>query len=202
MEPIIVLGMPRSGSSMAAGLFAEHGVWTGSCREPSQYNGKGFFENFAIKKVIIKMQGPIVHDGLLGQPMPGFRELVEAAIKRDGYESGPWLWKGSALYWPCFYEFQPTWVLCRRPSQQIFDSCRSSGIFGKDLSDERLREIIDLHQKVMDNLATGAKAFQVDTWKVAQGDYTSIISAVNGCGLEFDYDLTRAFVDSSMWHHQ
>ena len=202
MEPILILGMPRSGSSMTAGIFAKHGVWTGTCRGPSQFNGKGFFENKAIKKIVIKMHGPIVTDGILGQPVKGFRAIIEAAIERDGYIEVPWLWKGSALYWPCFYEFKPTFILCRRPSQQIFDSCRASNMFGKELSDQRLVEIIDLHQKVMAAIAYNNGATEVFTDQVAQGDHASIVTALIECGIVPDSATIDDFVDPDLWHHR
>jgi len=202
MEPILILGQPRSGTSMTAGIFAQHGVWTGTCREGNQFNEKGFFENLHIKKVIIAMQGRVVHAGVLGQPMPGFRAMVLAAIYEDGYRSGPWLWKGSALYWPAFYEFKAKIVVCRRPVGQIFDSCRSSEvIFGKELPDDLLRENIAIHHKQMDYLVDMG-ACEVDTWGVAQGDYDTIDNALEYCGIEFDHELTHAFVDSSLWKHE
>ena len=200
-DPIIILGTPRSGSSMTAGIFAEHGVWTGICRPPNQHNAKGHFENTAIKKVIIQMQGAIVHSGKLAERLPEFKDAVLAAVSRDNYTGGDWLWKGSALYWPAFYQFQPKWVLCNRPSDQIFASCRSSGIFGKALSDGELRQNIEFHKKQMDYLKDNAGAFEVDTYEVAQGNYDSIELALAGCGIEPDRNVIDGFVDKSLWRH-
>lgn len=202
MEPIIVLGTPRSGSSMTAGIFAEHGVWAGTCRPPSKHNAKGHFENVVIKKTIIQTQGAIVTEGRLAQQLPKFKMAVLTAIANDGYAGGDWLWKGSALYWPAFYEFCPKWVTCKRPSEQIFASCRSSRIFGRYLSDARLMEIIELHREQMDYLKNKKGAFEVDTYAVAQGDYSSIELALKGCGVEPSYKLIDSFVDSSLWQHK
>ncbi len=200
-EPIIVLGTPRSGSSMTAGIFAEHGVWTGTCRGPTKHNAKGHFENVVIKRTIIQTQGAIVTEGRLAKQLPGFRDKVEQAVKSNEYESGLWLWKGSALYWPAFYEFHPQWVTCKRPSEQIFASCRSSRIFGRYLSDERLKEIIELHREQMNYLKNERGAFEVDTCAVALGDYSTVELALKGCGVEPDRDGIDAFVDVSLWRH-
>jgi len=198
-EPIIILGMPRSGSSMTAGIFSEHGVWTGSCRGPTELNRKGHFESKAIKRVIMGTYGAkaIVTEGRLAQHVPGFKTAVLSAIAKDGYVSGDWLWKGSALYWPSFYEFTPKWVTCKRPTEQIFSSCRRSGIFGKYLTDTRLQEIIDLHNEQMDCIKG---AFEVDTDAVANGDYESIELALEGCGIEPNREVIDSFVDRSLWH--
>ncbi len=203
VEPIIVLGTPRSGSSMTAGIFAEHGVWTGHCRAPSQLNAKGHFENKSIKRVIAGKYGAktIVHEGRIASQLPGFKTAVLTAIAGDGYTDGDWLWKGSALFWQAFYEFDPRWVVCIRPRSQIFESCRRSGIFGKYLSETRLKEIIELHHQQMSNLMQSHGAFQVNTDEVAQGNYDSIELALEGCDITPDRKRIDAFVDSSLWHH-
>ena len=201
-EPIIVLGTPRSGSSMTAGIFTEHGVWAGTCRGATKHNAKGHFENVVIKRTIIQTQGAIVTEGRLAQQLPGFKTAVLTAIADDGYTGGDWLWKGSALYWPAFYEFHPKWVTCKRPNEQIFASCRSSRIFGRYLSDERLMEIIKLHRTQMDYLKSVVEVFEVDTYEVAQGNYDSIELALAGCGVEPKYELIDSFVDGSLWQHE
>ncbi len=201
-EPIIILGMPRSGSSMTAGVFANHGVWTGRCRGPTELNRKGHFESKAIKEVIMGVYGAkaIVTNGRLAHHVAGFKTAVLSAIAKDGYSGGDWLWKGSALYWPSFYEFHPKWVICKRPSEQIFVSCRRSGIFGKYLTSERLKEVIEIHVEQMAHLKKVAGAFEVDTHAVANGDYESIELALEGCGIEPNREVIDSFVDCSLWH--
>jgi hypothetical protein len=201
-EPILILALPRSGSSMTAGIFAQHGVWTGRCRPGAHRNPKGFFEGLAIKKALMKMQRSIVHDGVLAQQKPGFRELVHGLILEDGYSGGPWLWKGSALYWPAWFEFTPKIVVCRRDPEATFRSCRAAPkVFGSTLTDKRLREVIAIHHGIIDELIADHGAFEVHTEAVAHGDFSSIAAAVVGCGLEFDAHVTDEFVDESLWHY-
>ncbi len=50
-EPIVVLGCPRSGTSLVAGLLHAHGVWVGDCRAADEHNPRGYFENKAIAKL-------------------------------------------------------------------------------------------------------------------------------------------------------
>ena len=150
MEPIIVLGQPRSGSSMTAGIFHHHGVWTGTCRAADDSNKKGHFENIPIRNLLIGTHKAIVHKGVVAQKIAGFREQVLQHISNDGYTGGPWLWKGSTMYWPAFFEFEPKFVVVNRPREQIFKSCRNSHIFGDHLSGDELYANIDFHQQQME----------------------------------------------------
>lgn len=200
MEPIIILGQPRSGSSMTAGIFAEHGVWTGRCRRPANNNPKGFFENIKIKHIIMRWHKAIVHDGKLAKELPGFREQVLQALKDEAYIDGPWLWKGSAMYWPAFFEFKPQFIVVNRPREQIFKSCRQSHIFGDHLKADALYANIDFHQQQMDYLVEFKQAIRVNTFEITQGDFTSIRHALCVCGIEPQDDKIRDFVDPDLWH--
>lgn len=189
---------------MTAGIFAKHGVWVGNYYIPgNRHNAKGEFENSAIRKVVARMQkGLVALEGRVAQPLSGFKTEVLAILARQGYVDGAWLYKGSALQWPAFYEFRPKWVCCKRPVEQIFSSCRSSGIFGRHLNDARLKEIIALHYEQMDRLKNEVEVFEVDTYEVVQGNYGSVELALKGCGIEPVYALIDDFVDSSLWRHR
>ncbi len=199
-EPIVILGTPRSVSSMTAGIFAKHGVWVGDSIKANTHNVKGFFENVAIRNVVRRMQKcqPAL-EGRVAREIPGFKDAVLSVIARQGYVDGAWLYKGSALQWPAFYEFHPKWVCCRRPVEQIFNSCRSSRIFGTRFSDARLREIISMHYDEMDVIEDKT---WVDTYEVAQGNYSSIELALESCGIEPDREKIDSFVDKSLWRHK
>ena len=54
-SPILVTGLPRSGTSMVAGILAEIGIFTGPTIAGGESNPKGFFENEAIREGIIKV---------------------------------------------------------------------------------------------------------------------------------------------------
>lgn len=199
-EPILIMAMPRSGSSMTAGIFAAHGVWTGTSKPPSEVNPKGTFEQQAIKRLIIKSEGDSVAEGRMSCYNENIHERIIELRDADGYEGGPWLWKGSALYSPLFVHFRPKWVVCRRDKEASFASIRDSRLFGNRIDDARLRRVIDIHHDAMDGLLLFGAA-EVDTKAVANGDFTTIRAAVEYCGLEFDEKATREFVDPSLWRH-
>lgn len=201
MEPIIILGQPRSGSSMTAGLFAAHGVWVGTCRPPGPWNAKGFFENVPVKKIIINMHKAIVRKGIIAQKTPGFRAAVLEAIKADGYSDGPWLWKGSAMYWPAFFEFEPRFVVVNRPRDQIFSSTRKSKMLNQNETAEQLYANIDFHQQQMDYLVTYKQAARVNTYDLIRGDFASIERAFIHAQVDYDEKIARDFVEPKLWRH-
>lgn len=185
---------------MTAGVFAAHGVWCGTCRDADELNQKGYFENKRIRGVVMAWHKAIVHKGVLALKRPGFRDAIIEAITADGWGGEPWFWKGSVLYWPAFFEFTPKWVVCERPPEHVFTSCRRSGIFGNTLSAEKLRENIAFHQQQMDYLATCKQAVRVFTDDVAKGDYSSLARALQYCGVTPDYDIIDGFVERRLWH--
>jgi len=185
---------------MTAGIFHHHGVWTGTCRSGASYNEKGFFENVKIKKLIKRQHGAIVNKCVLAQKKPGFREKLLQTIGDDHYESGPWLWKGSALYWPAFFEFEPKFVVVNRPREQIFKSTRHSNMLNPSFSAEVLYANIDFHKEQMDYLVTFKQAVRVNAVDVISGDFTSIKKALSYCGIEPDDEKISNFVEPRLWH--
>ena len=202
LDPILIMATPRSGSSMTAGIIAKHGVWTGQVRPGEGRNPKGFFENRAIRDLIREHNGALVQKGRVAEPIPGWRAKVEAAMLAEGYPGGPWMWKGSAIYWRAWFEYpNPTWIVCRRDKDATLRSLQKPPFALGNVGMERHAELIDLHHRQLDILVAEHGAVEVDTQAVAMGDFASIQRAVEHCGLRFDRDLTDDFVDRDQWHH-
>lgn len=195
-RPVVIVGTPRSGTSMTAGLFARHGCWTGECRKPNRHNPKGFFENLELKKILLKRAGAIVHEGRVAEYHPGFAKDINNLLVSQGYEGGPWLMKHSALYWKLWQDFYPIWVVCWRDPVSIVQSGMKSGYFAGGKTEKALMERIALHHEEMRNI----EGHHVDTQKVAFGDFSSIRPAIEEIG-EFNEELAAKFVDRSHWHH-
>ena len=183
---------------MTAGLFAEHGVWTGSCREPSKWNPKGFFENIPLKHILKRRWPLFIADGKMPRPQDGFRDEITEAVLNDGYTYGKWLMKHSALYWPVWHEWSPKWVCVRRDKDAIFRSCRESKMLAPRHDDEHLRRVIEMHDQEMDK-AGGPNVY---TDQVVKGDLGSLKEAMSHCGIEMDEDKVKAFVNPKHWHHR
>lgn len=193
-EPIIIISMPRSGSSMTAGIFAQHGVWTGTCRAPSKQNAKGHFENLRFRQEIISRVGAIVQKGKLAPELKGWRQVAERVIIKDGYNGGPWLYKSSAMYYPLWHEFSPKFICIRRNIDSIKKSGRASGYF-------RAHKAIKPHIEAMDYVRDYLGGVDVFTDEVVKGDFSSLEKAFDHAGIEMDHAIVDDFVEPSLWHY-
>ena len=180
MAAIIILGLPRSGSSMVAGIFALHGVWVGTCKLADTHNPKGYFENIFFREYMQKNYPTV--------------EAIEKIMVSDGYKGGPWLWKVLSLNQGEFDQFDPAYICCRRPSQQIFDSMRSSKVFGHSMSDVALKNLIETRQECLEG-------HEIETDELANGNFDAIQAALFSVGLVPDTKLIEDFVDQSLWHY-
>ena len=77
-RPILVTGLPRSGTSLIAGLLHEFGAWTGTTLAGDEYNPKGYFEHAGIREDIVK---PMLK--VLGGDENGVKMLPVGALPAD-----------------------------------------------------------------------------------------------------------------------
>ena len=180
MAAIIILGLPRSGSSMVSGIFEAHGVWTGTCRGPDRCNEKGYFENIRFKAYMKKY--------------PPNVEAIDRIMHKDGYTGGPWLWKVLSKENGEFDIFKPKYICCKRPAKDIFMSMRASGIYGGQMSNKKLKKFIRQRQARL-------RGIEIDTSYLARGWFDQIALAIESCGLKYNQAITKDFVDEKLWHY-
>lgn len=197
-EPILVVGMPRSGTSMVAGLFAAHGVWTGRYQQGNAMNAKGHFENLAIKRMLIDCTGGRVpvQEGIACEPVPGLREKVLNIIKREGYRGGPWLFKGTSMYWPLWHDFRPRWICVRRMIGSVLSSGQATGAFLPTGPDA-----VNRHVQALDFLRDERGGVDVETDQLIAGDFRTLEAALAYCGITMDVAKVRNFIDPALWRH-
>lgn len=197
-EPILIAALPRSGSSMTAGIFASHGVWVGSHTPENVHNPRGDFENTKIKANQKRITRQGARDGIVAEPVPGWRERVEEIIFSDGYEGGRWLFKFSAFNWRLWDEFDPWWIKCRRNPMAVFASCKRMGFPWEGVNDQERWKIILKGQEVLDEIP----GVDVDTEAVVDGDMTTLKRAFDYCGIDFNEETARQFVMPGAWHYR
>jgi len=194
-QPIIIISLPRSGSSMTAGIFAQHGVWVGPSKDADDHNAKGYFESLPFKQAIIDAVGRIVHRGVLAPQVPGWKSQALGLIERHGYTGGPWLVKHSAMYYPIWHEFDARYICVRRDLKAIERSGRQSGYL-------RNAAAIPPHVEAMDHVRDHLGGVDVFTDEVVRGNYDSLERAFDYCGLELDPSIVNDFVDPTLWHYR
>jgi len=142
---VIVVGMPRSGTSMVAGIFARHGYFAAEdpdaeLREGDSNNPFGYWEAESLTTAnadIFAAAGYPEHNSWLGaaapadlaasirrlEPMDGHRDLVATYDARS-----PWMWKDPRLcytlgyWWPLIPRDSTRVLLTERDPEAIWQS--------------------------------------------------------------------------------
>jgi len=194
-RPILILSPGRSGSSMVAGLFAKHGAWCGDCRPGDRHNPAGYFENDAIKMAMIDVAGRDF-TGPDIEPQAGWPERVETIVRKQGYTTGPWIFKTGALYWPLWEVMKPLVIRVRRPILDIYESYkRCKFLPSKKYSDDDVGYIIARQVNIMNAL----EGPEVHSAPLVTGDHWEIKKALTTAGLPYDETVTKRFINSRLF---
>ena len=134
-KPIFVLGLPRSGTSLIAGVLGICGAWLGkTVPGGGSENPRGFFEHIALRenvnKEILRQLGcdPLGVKKLPGlaqiPEIPDFRETIHEMLASEGYNDKQyWLLKDAklTLLWPVYNSTVPNarWIIVRRSAEDI-----------------------------------------------------------------------------------
>jgi len=190
---ILMLTVGRSGSSMFAGIFHEHGVFTGRNHCPDQYNAKGYFENLDLK---IRMKHRFGFELLEPYPEydPDWSSQVTTILHTQGYRGGPWLYKVGARYHALWDDFHPRIVKIRRNMGSVMDSYRHTQYLLRKYSESDLEKILSDQMDVMQTIP----APWLDYELALKGDYSQLEDAFIWCGLQFDPEIAQNFIDDSL----
>lgn len=189
LHPIVILACPRSGSSMVSGIFHYHGVWVGNCRRPDRFNEKGYFENQDVKNLLKKYCGVLVQKCEVAEESDEFLTEVEKLKPQF-----PWLVKHSSMYWKVWRPWEPVYICVRRSIEGSVKSNRKTGMVGQ----KNIRRIIERHHDEMDR----SGGINVYTDQIIEGDDSSLRTAIEFCSLNYDPEITRKFVDPTLWHYK
>jgi hypothetical protein len=138
VNPILITGVERSGSTIIARVLDMCGVWRGSCNN--------MFENTVIHSLhyeLLKNNDelfPITERVLI--PF-NWKELIIEQLYSEGWDGKqPWVVKGGVLsqYWPVWnYAFPDAkWLIVRRRTGDIIQSCTKTGYMRKFKNKETL----------------------------------------------------------------
>jgi hypothetical protein len=194
VKPIIIISPGRSGSSMVAGLFKEHGAWTGKTKPGDKDNPNGFFENTAIKNAMLRRFGR----DWLGQPPEAQDEWMEQVFRimsEEGYIGGPWLFKTGALYYQVWEPFAPLFVKVWRLRTDILKSYDRCGYLSEYEPSGR-SAIVERQHGIMEMLPGP----DIIADQLVQGNHKRLAEALEAAGLEYDRSLVNEFVDRGAWH--
>ncbi|RMG43527.1 MAG: hypothetical protein D6718_12070 [Acidobacteria bacterium] len=216
-RPILVTGLPRSGTSLIAGCLERCGAFVGRCVEPTPENPKGFFENAFLRDEIDKRLLRALHADPRGvDPLPalaevpgirGLERVVLEALRIEGYDGRrPWLFKDAklTLLWPAWATAFPAarWVIVRRREEDVVRSCLRTGFMRRRSGDPRFwrlfcRAYLDRLERLK---ASGAWWREIWPGGLVGGDLAPIERLCADLGLEPAREAIRRFVAPEHWH--
>ena len=220
IDPILITGAARSGTSMIAGIISMSGAWGGKFRPPTPNNKKGMFENAEIisthVKPLLKKQG---YDPMGQKPLPKiadyigmteaevtmFKNSIIWTIKRQRYNGGIWFYKGAkmCLMWPLWYRCFPRakWIIVRRDVEDIVRSCLRTSFMRNRKSRAEWLEWVAEHEKRFEEMqANGLTMYEVWPQKAVDGDFSELQNLVKKLELEWNENLVRDFITPALWH--
>lgn len=215
-QPIFIVGVPRSGTSMVAGMLAQMGVWAGDTVGPSPANPKGFFENEMLRegvnKTLLTACGadplgvrvlPDWTEDIAGLPQDGMREAVFRLMAAQGYKGGPWLFKDckslllAPMWWRAFPEAK--WLTVWRKPIDVIRSCINTSFMRQHSVDPAFwNDWMIQYQDRMSDMEAVCDTRSIWPQRLAEGDFSELESICEWLGVE--YREPTGFFDAKHWN--
>lgn len=206
--PVLITGIPRSGTSMIASCLQAAGLWMGPTIGATADNPRGFYENREIREKILKPNLKAVGADPLGvhrlpdltrlAPDPKLRERVLGVFAQQGHDGRRrWGYKEPklALVWPLWLEAFPdaTWVIVERDIEAVVNSCLSTGFMSRHShSAEFWRSFASRYQERLDILAdTAPNVVRVSSDEVIAGNSNGLRALAERLGLIWSKSCDR-----------
>jgi len=215
MNPILVTGCARSGTSMTAGIINLCGASGGALAGPNPHNRKGMFENGPIKNAVTKDCLRKLGCDAKGQhPLPDtqsvrdldfpVRSRVLDLMKTQGYASGPWFHKDAklCLIWPVWHRAFPDakWIIVRRNTDDIINSCLRTRFMNAFLDRDGWKWWVEQHLlKFEEMISNGLNVKVVWAEDIVRGDQNVISELVDWLGLKWNPEID-SFIDPTLWN--
>lgn len=228
IEPILITGCARSGTSMTAGIINACGANGGDMFGPNRHNKRGMFENKIMREGIVKPYLRSINACPRGQkPLPDMQKVIKDSndaqfVKKwrnnvlsvytgNGVDvaSERWFYKGAkmCLFWPIWYKAfkDAKWVIVRRQDSDIINSCFRTSFMNSYQSASGWQSWIDEHKKRFEEMKTqGLNVFEFWPQRAISGDLDSVYEMIDWLELEPNKDMIENFIDPVLWkgkHH-
>ena len=199
---------------MTAGIIDICGAFGGNTAPANPNNKKGMFENRRVVNDHVKPYLSAMGFDPMGQnPLPDINKLqpfhtlrakIEKIFKEDGYQDGPWYYKGAkmCLIWPVFKAAFPDakWVIVRREDRAIVHSCMRTGFMKKHETEAGWQSWVDVHKQRFTEMHTGGLQVR-EVWpsRFIDGDYQEVKDLIDWLGLDWNDQEVKKFVDPKLY---
>ena len=191
LAPLLITGLPRSRTSMVAGILGKLGLWLGTTVPGGASNPKGFFEHYALreqvnKRILARLNcdplGVKKMPLLMGLPrMEGLQDRVEKIVIADSYNGGsPWGFKDAklTLLWPIWNNAFPKarWLIVNRPRELVIKSCLKTDFMRQHSGETEFWErFCDAYASRLKQLRTGVPSvMEIDASTLIDGDLEAL----------------------------
>jgi len=220
-EPVLITGVPRSGTSVIAGIFHFCGCFGGEVRGANKNNPKGQFENRRMvnlnKSWLVRLdydprgQKPVPDTGNIRFPSPPEKRLwriqVEDILRYEGWDEGSkWYFKDPKTIWnwPVWYSAFPEakWVIVRRDTEYIARSCLKTGFMNTYRTPESWKKWIQKNLQFLEELKSYTDNW-IEVWPeefMADGNYSTVRRVVEWAGLDWSPEADT-FIERRLWNN-
>ena len=206
-SPILVVGCPRSGTSMIGGAIRMCGALGGELVK------RGMFENARILSEIVEpylLNLGVDPNGQHPLPdvenisVPGdWRRRVEQVVTDEGYKQGQWMYKDSrsSLIWPVWnYAFpNAKWIIVRRRTGDIVQSCMKTGYMTAYTDEAGWIEWVRQYEKrFVEMIEAGLNCKVVWPERMVHGDYQQMYETLEWVRLDWNKEVIN-WIDPLLW---
>lgn len=212
-QPILITGVPRSGTSMTAGVFHACGAFGGYMKDVSPESKRMTFENVEIRRNIcnpflksLEMNRDSfpspeeVNKKITSKFCKEWREKILLKIITQGYDKGRWFYKDSRIcfFWQVWANAFPhaIWILVRRDKSEIINSCLKTAYMDNCITEKEWLEWVNQHENCFDAMKrTGLKIHEIYPVNMINGDFSEIEGLIDDLGLDWDRVKVKNFID-------
>jgi hypothetical protein len=224
-RPILIVGAPRSGTSLTAGIIHLSKAWGGDMRGHRKLFRKSLFENSDMQlasKVYLKyklnadpqgqsslpdLDNPAIYSQLVSSSTD-WRQKILHIIKTQGYDferwKMPWFFKSSktCLLWPMWHTAFPKahWIIVKRSNREIAESCMKTGYMTAYSTVEDWLIWACMYSSILEKLKGSKIEYNiVEPERIIKGDLSQIKSVILSLNLTWREQRVKQFVLPELW---
>jgi hypothetical protein len=220
-EPILITSIPRSGSSMIAGILSLCGIDAGQTINPDKSYTTHLQENQRIRGLISYAFKENLVDPQAQFPLPtrhfllpeGFRRRCFSTMVKEGVK-GLWYYKDNRL--PLIWEEinkefpEAKWILVYRSENGILESCKKTGFMqafsktyilqqiDKETAIEGWKWWLGQYQERVLEMQYALNIRFVYPEKMMHGNFTEIKSIIEWVGGTWDEQAVKQFIEPKL----
>jgi hypothetical protein len=215
--PVLVVGLPRSGTSMVTGLLALCGLWLGHTVPGGKENVHGFFESVVLRERVQKeilRQGKFDPSGVRLLPsvtwhpiVRNLREVVGAALAVQQYDGRQiWGFKDAklTLTWRLWHQHFPRarWIIVRRSDDEVIASCLRTSFMKQHSGDPAFwrQFVADYLERLAALQREVGWSRSIEAGDLVAGRFDTMEQIVGELGLNWRMDMVRGFIAPECWN--